>query len=489
MRKWFLFNINFILRLGGSIMNKVSAVLLTAVSLTALTSAGGLAVNADTQQTANSSDIKLREGSIFTKGEITASGSIVDLGGMKIDSSGNTTGTLDLKYVVTDTLNVNLGDHTYTYFAVPTEFQNLMDKLGADFTQYIGGKFTYVPFVGASEDVIYQPEDIKVVGDHLIRVDNGRHAGIGVSTATSEIAINLGKAVTNSKVRIPDATSVYKFHATTTTTDALIDWKVVGSSDASTILANIPQIDPGYGYEDKRPVVNDIYDTDTKVTGEGIPGATIKVYNNDGVVIGHGTVKDDKSYSVKIDSKYLPLVEDDEIHVTQNAGIGESKPTITYVQHKGNPSGSKTNFQTGYWTDDQSDFVVEGRFVNSAFDFGKKENTNFAADLVNERGETKYTVSGATTDWYTAGVYDGYQVEFPTSALSNSSILPSGTYTLKVRTQNTKGTDSATLSASSTKSLRYVLHHAWNEIESKTLGGRTITFTTGPNNEALITIK
>ena len=470
-------------------MNKVSAALLTAVSLTALASAGGLTVNADTHQTANASGIQLRDGTIFTKGEITASGSIVNLGGMKIDSSGNTTGTLDLKYVVTDSLNVDLGDHTYTYFAVPTEFQNLMDKLGSDFTKYIGGKFTYKPLIGGSKDVLYQPEDIEVVGDHLIRVNNGRHIGLGVSEATSEIAINLGKAVTESKVRIPDATSVYQFHATTTTSDALIDWSVVGSSDSSTILTNIPQIDPGYGYEDKKPVVNDIYDTDTKVTGEGIPGATINVYNNDSVIIGHGTVKEDKSYSVKIDSKYLPLVEDDEIHVTQNTGIGESKPTITYVQHKENPSGSKTNFQTGYWTDGQTDLVIEGHFVNSAFDFGKKENTNFAADLVNERGETKYSVSGATTNWYTADLYDVYQVEFPTAALSNSSILPSGTYTIKVRAENTNGTDSAVLSTSSTKSLRYVLHHAWNEIESKTIAGRTVTFTTGPNNEALMTIK
>lgn len=467
-------------------MNKISVAILTAVSLTAVASAGSV-VKADAQAETKTSSVQPRDITIFTKGTIAASGSIVDNKGMTIDSSGKTTGTIALKYVVTDSLNIDLGDHTYTYFKVPTEFQGLMDE--TDITKYISGIFTYQTLLGGTKNVAYTPDDIKVVGDHLIRVDNGRHVGSIASKATSEIAINLGKAVTESNVRIPDATSVYTFHATTTTTDTLVNWSVVGSSDASTMLTNIPKIDPGYGYENEKPVVNDIYDTDTLVTGTGTPNATINVYNNDNVIIGHGTVKEDGTYSVKIDSKYLPLAVDDEIHITQNAGLGESKPVVTHVKQKEVASASNTYFQTGYWTDSQADLIVEGRFVNKAFDFGKKENTSFAADLVNSRGEAVYPVSGATTDWYTAGMYDGYQISLPTSALSSATIVPSGTYTIKVRAQNTNGTDSAVLSASNTKAQRYVLHHAWNEIESKSVGGRTITFTTGPNNEALINIK
>jgi hypothetical protein len=467
-------------------MNKLSVALLTAVSLTAVASAGGV-VSADAKSSTNTSAVQPRDVSIFTRGNITASGSIVENKGMTIDSSGKTSGTLALKYVVTDSLNIDLGDHTYTYFKVPTEFQDLMD--GTDITKYISGIFTYKTLLGGTKDKIYQPDDIKVVGDHLIRVDNGRHLGSVASQATSEIAINLGKAVTESKIRIPDASPIYTFHATTTTTDTLVNWAIVGNSDASTMLSNIPKIDPGYGYENNKPVVNDIYDTDNLVTGTGTPGATINVYNNNDELIGHGTVKEDGSYSVKIESKYLPLAVDDEIHVTQNTGLGESKQTVTHVKQKGTtPSASATHFQTGYWSDSQSDLVIEGRFVNSAFDFGKSSNTSFAADLVNSRGEVVYPVSAATTDWYTAGMYDGYQFLIPTSALSSASIVPSGTYTIKVRAQNTNGTDSAVLSASNNKA-RYVLHHAWNEIESMQTGGRTITFTTGPNNEALINIK
>lgn len=465
-------------------MKKFSKAAAGVIALTAFASVAQVS-NANAQQIHKGTQLQsqVKGASVFTKGDISAAGSIVSQGGMTVDESGVTRGILELTYKVTDTLNINLGDQTYTYFKVPEEFYELMDT--PDFTKYISGSFTFST-LGGQTIKPYTASDISLVGNHLIKVNNGRNAGLIKQTATSTIDINLGKAVTESSIRIPDAQTAYTFHGTTSTDGSFINWDLVGSSDAVTTLANIPSIDPGYGYQNKKPTVNDIYDTDKIITGKAMPGAKVIVYNNDNEEIGHGTALESGDFTVKVDSEYLPLAEYDEIHVTQNFGLGETNPAIVIVKHKEN--SASTNFKTGYWSDDQSYLALEGEFNDSSFDFSSASNTKFTLTLKDSTGVDRYSTPAVSTDFYAQNIFDGYQGLLNTSVLGDATNLPSGTYSISMKADNVNGTETSTMLALN-QGITYNIHHTWGELESKVVNGRTVTFTVGPNGEALINIK
>lgn len=471
-------------------MKRLSTLFVSALALATFVSTVGSTdiVHADDQSVATVQKAKPspRGINIFTKGEVTPDGSIVSNQGMTIDSHGNTNGILQLKYTVTDDLGINLGDHTYSYFKMPEEFYDVMDDDTIDFSKFITGVFEFKTG-GGSETDEYDSSEISVVGNHMIKLDNGTHSSLIGHTATTTIEINLGKAVTASHKRIPDTKTAYTFNATTSTDGAFINWNLVGDADAWCSLSEIPKIDPGYGYEKEKPEVNDVYDTDTKVTGTGKPGAKVYVYNNNHDLIGHGTVLDNKEYVVKIDDQYLPLEEDDELDVTQDFGLGETDPTVVLVKHKGNEDSSNTYFKTGYWGENYSYVAIEGQFVNPAFDFSKQSNTQFTLNLKNSQGVVKLPVAGTTTQFNTPEVFDGYQALINSSDLLNSGNLPDGSYSVFIQAVNVNGTAEKPLKTTGGSLRDY--KHVWNEMESHVLpGGRQVTFTTAPDGTALINL-
>lgn len=476
-------------------MKRLSTLFVSALALATFVSTVGSTdiVHADDQSVATVQTAKPspRGISVFTKGTITPGGSIVRDRGMTIESDGSTRGILELKYEVEDHLEVNLKDHTYTYFKMPEELYDVMDyhddENKYDFSQSITGSFEFEADGGGKQVIPYDSSKISVVGNHMIRLDNGEHSSLLGQKATTTIEINLGKAVTASHKRIPDTKTAYTFNATTSTDGAFLNWNLVGDADAWCALSEIPSIDPGYGYEKEKPKVNDVYDTDKKVTGTAKAGATVNVYNNDRVLIGHGTAQDNGEYVAKIKDEYLPLEEDDELDVTQDFGLGETNPTIVLVKHKGNEDSSNTYFKTGYWGDNYSYIAIEGQFVNPAFDFSKQSNTQFTLNLKNSQGVVKLPVAGTTTQFNTPEVFDGYQALINSSDLLNSGNLPDGSYSVFIQAVNVNGTTEKPLKTTGGSLRDY--KHVWNEMESHVLpGGRQVTFTTAPDGTALINL-
>ncbi|MDG4984970.1 Ig-like domain-containing protein [Lactococcus lactis] len=470
---------------GRSKMNKFSTLILGAAVVTTTTVLGNT-VNADeTTSAPKTTQLQPVQGiSVFTKGELSGSGSIVDNSGMTIDQKGKTRGIIELKYVVKDALSINLGDHTYTYFKLPDEFYNLTN--GTDITKYITGTYEFQTLLG-HDSKTYSPEDIQMVGNNLIRVDNGAHSALISQTATSTIDINLGEAVSDSNIRIPDTKTAYTFHATTTKDEAFINWDLVGKSDATYTLNGVSSIDPGNGQQVVKPNVNDVYDTDSSVSGTGTPGATVIVYNTSGTKIGSGVVQSNGSYTATISNDYLPLTLNEELHVTQSVNGEESAATVINVKHTGDNKNVNAIFKTGYWSDNQSFLAIEGKFNDSEFDFSKKSNTNYTLMLKDQSGVTRYQAPATTTDFNSPETYDGYQALIESSALGSPSILPNGSYSIVVQAANSKGTVEKPLMASGS-GLQYSVHHAWNELETKSIYGRNITFTISPQGETLLNI-
>ncbi|MCM3111907.1 Ig-like domain-containing protein [Lederbergia lenta] len=82
------------------------------------------------------------------------------------------------------------------------------------------------------------------------------------------------------------------------------------------------------------PSVNDVFDGDAEVTGEGEPGATIQVEDEAGNELGSGVVAEDGNFTVELET---PLVEGMELEVTQsqeneNGETVESDPAYLTVQ-------------------------------------------------------------------------------------------------------------------------------------------------------------
>lgn len=236
------------------------------------------------------------------------------------------------------------------------------------------------------------------------------------------------------------------------------------------------------------PTVDNISSTDSKVTGTGIPGSKIRVYNVDNKVIGLGDTDDWGRYSVSVRTQYLPLEVNGVLRITQDSGYGESEGAIVSV-HEGHQDEAKSNFMSGYWSDDQSFLVIEGQLFESSFDFSHPSNTNFTMHLKNSDGVNVYSHSCVTTDFYLPEKYNGFQGLLETGALGNYNIIPSGSYTISIEAVNTEAGISNTTLLAKNVFEKYNIHHDWSEIESKTINGRTVTFTVGPNGVALLTIK
>ena len=88
------------------------------------------------------------------------------------------------------------------------------------------------------------------------------------------------------------------------------------------------------GNPSKVPTIDKVTEGDKKITGKGEPGAEIVVKDNDGRVIGKTTVKDDKTWEVKVPDGREPK-KGDKITATQTEkGKNPSKPAETTVKGK-----------------------------------------------------------------------------------------------------------------------------------------------------------
>lgn len=277
-----------------------------------------------------------------TSGTLAASGTAMD--GLELIAGNQVTrGTLHMKYDVKSFAALNWQEHTVTTIKLPREF-NAFAKDGSLLKYIASANFNYTSSINTinhsyTSNEMHIEKDTQSDDTYLLKFDNPTVTGIGLNVQMHvEFDLNLGDMVTDTGVRIPDAYDKSAYHLASTITDkddaGIIDWHLVGNTNGATTIP-IWQLDPGYDILKQAPTIHNlIYDTDTVVTGSGIPGAKITLRQGvqpDSPIIGTGEVDASGVYSITIPAHNAGVT----ISATQNAGFGESSSTTATVQHKG----------------------------------------------------------------------------------------------------------------------------------------------------------
>lgn len=213
------------------------------------------------------------------------------------------------------------------------------------------------------------------------------------------------------------------------------------------------------------PVLNVVNDRDKQLTGLGESGATINTYVN-GQLLGTTTVGEDKRWTMKIN----PQVEGTVIEAVQIIAGTESQKVSQTVTHLA--AETVNFFKLGYWQ--PYGLVLEGSIDNADFDLTNSDNVTKTINLVAESGEIVKTFSCQNTDWYDAGVFNGYQGILESDVLNT---LNSGKYKVTITLKTLDGIDvTQDLHVGQTTRSIGDYHPNFNEIEANDIGnGKTVS--------------
>lgn len=318
------------IKLGNVLL--MSSMILGLIGGTGITSVSAAALGNNNNVQNSNQNVKGVE--VQTKGVLTPSGSAMS--GLKLEANNQVTyGTLDLDYKVTSAFSANFNDQTTTVIKLPTEFNTLAES--GKMTDFItSAHFSYRNTIGGTEHD-FTKDEMKVKKDdkgpgYLLMLTNPRISGVGIKPSMDvHLALDLGQMVTTTGIRIPNAIDKSAYHMSSTiTSDAeLINWEIVGNTDGSATIP-VAQLDPGYDLLHSKPTIETpVNDTDTVVSGKGIPGATVTIKNGAGTVLGTGVVDKSGGYKITIPAQNAGVT----LLVTQNTGVGESEAETTIVQH------------------------------------------------------------------------------------------------------------------------------------------------------------
>lgn len=265
-----------------------------------------------------------KELGVITRGSMKVSGT----GASGLHLQGNntvTTGTLDFDYEGKSIISAGINESTDYVLSVPSELVPLFNH--DSFNNYITGNFQF----NNGSKYTYNKNDIRVEDNgKTLRVKNPPHSWIAFADFKVHLSLDIGQMVTDTGIRVADAenNSSYIFNSGLVKNGAPIDWDVLGSYNASDTLPTY-HLDPGWALLKEIPTVETIFDTDTTVSGRGVPGAKIEVKVGD-KVIGTGIVDENGIYEVTIPKQH----EDTTVSVRQNTGVGWSDVKTTIVKHK-----------------------------------------------------------------------------------------------------------------------------------------------------------
>lgn len=251
--------------------------------------------------------------------------------GLDLQSNNTiTTGILDFAYSGSFPLLAAGSGETEFVLVLPNELKEAAKD--PSFINYFSGTY-HGPGLGANP-YVYQTSDIRMgidnEGNTIVRFTNPK-ATWGIVNGHDfnvDVALDLGTFVTTTGTRIANSENGthYSFNGAVVT-----DHDYTNISNDNTVTAlNTDRLDPGYDLLQQVPTIEDVYDTDTIVSGTGVPGAKIQIVAG-GKVIGTGTVGTNGIYHITISPKQNENVT---IEVSQNTGVGWSAIATTVVQHK-----------------------------------------------------------------------------------------------------------------------------------------------------------
>ncbi|WP_162256050.1 Ig-like domain-containing protein [Lacticaseibacillus pantheris] len=265
-------------------------------------------------------------GSFFANGTITASGSGVN--GLKKNADGTYTGVITLDYSGS-TIGLDATTSKYV-IKVPAELSPLIlqaDK--SDITGTFTGGILGTPHeYTASDFTITQDTD----GSAIITFSNPAMLTVAYAPVDITVNLNVGDMVNKSGMVIDPSDSNYSFDGAVVLPTSIIDWDVFSNWASTTALQTNHLMPAEVSQGIQKPyVVQPVEDNDTVVSGTGVPGASVKVYNEDRMTtLGIGTVNSNGYYSVTIPLQKQGTV----LNVTQTtAEDGESDATTVTVRH------------------------------------------------------------------------------------------------------------------------------------------------------------
>ncbi|PGV16803.1 hypothetical protein COD78_31665, partial [Bacillus cereus] len=168
-----------------------------------------------------------------------------------------------------ESLGLNILGTTKYIVKLPGEFYNLAST--GVLKKYITGHTSIGqswPLPPAERD--FKPKHITVHPDRIV-FENPYATYLGNSAIDTTIQIDFGKAIEETGVHIPQASSGYHFESTIADHD-LIEWNIAGDYAGKWTSSN-NNAEESVKVPDA-PKVNEVTDKDTKVTGTAEPGST-----------------------------------------------------------------------------------------------------------------------------------------------------------------------------------------------------------------------
>lgn len=233
------------------------------------------------------------------------------------------------------------------------------------------------------------------------------------------------------------------------------------------------------------PTFNPVTDKDTQLTGTGQANATISAFVGD-EKIGEAVVGGDGRWSI---SPIAPQTEGTIIHIIQTYDGKDSNKVEQTVVHLGEESINY--FKLGYWQD--YGLILEGSVDNEEWPLEDSSKVTKSVKVVNSEGNVVEEIKPvANTDWYQAGIFNGYQAILDNEILSNLEV---GEYKLQITTviagTEVDETNDLNVKNTSKKVLEAYpgpYHQNYTQIEKREYGNKIIS-TVDKDNVAYIKVE
>ncbi|AZP89852.1 hypothetical protein CYD95_00200 [Pediococcus acidilactici] len=262
-------------------------------------------------------------GSALEDGNLDISGSAV--GGLIDNGDGTYSGNLELTYHGS-ALVAQLGEQSNIGIKVPAELVDLFNRINAtgDWTKYLTGniKFTIDYVFNITRN--YTNDDISFDGTNLV-FKNPAITDLGVKDTLANFNFNIGQAVTDFDLDIPDSSDNYLFEAALVEPSNIIDWHAIGDYAGRASL-HTNHLMPHTDVLEAPFVEQPVYDNQTTVTGTARPNAEITITLENGSTITDYADRNG-NYSIEIPAQKAG----GQISVIQTVNGKESPATIVTI--------------------------------------------------------------------------------------------------------------------------------------------------------------
>ncbi|MCI1351902.1 KxYKxGKxW signal peptide domain-containing protein [Pediococcus acidilactici] len=263
-------------------------------------------------------------GSAVEHGDIDVTGSAMD--GLTVKGDGIYSGELKFYYGGMALISES-GRKTNLVIRIPEELHELFNKMSAsgNWHEYITGAIRFkIGDFGAGFTHQWTNDDISFDGTNLI-LHNPTITGRGKKVTVAEVNFNIGQAVTDFNVDVPDSHNNYLFKGALVKASEPIDWDLIGDYAGQTSL-DTNHLMPHTDVLEAPFVEQPVYDNQTTITGTARPEAKVTITLEDGSTISN-YADENGNYSIEIPAQKAG----GQISVIQTVDGKESPATIVTI--------------------------------------------------------------------------------------------------------------------------------------------------------------